>query len=298
MSADFVASRAGRILGLLGVAFVAIRCGGPEAIHSKPPSGSAGQTGSAGATAGATGTAGAGGDTGAAGSGGDVGGAGATGTAGTTGAAGATGGAGATGTAGTTGNAGAGGATGTAGGGGSGGKGGMGGGGAGSGGGKGGTGGAAGTGGTGGAPCNCKLAVEYECRQNGANVLAAEFSIKVHNTGTTPIQLNTVNVRYWYTLDGTGAQAGTCASAAHPCTIAFQSATPAKPTADEYAVISFASGTLAPDADTGEIQIVVHGTGMFGQANDYSFYNSGSTFYERMQLTGYVSGKLLWGIAP
>jgi hypothetical protein len=142
------------------------------------------------------------------------------------------------------------------------------------------------------------LKVQYECRQNGASVLQAEFSIKIVNTGTTPIALNTVNVRYWYTIDGTGAQAGTCASAAHPCTIAFQPVTPAKATADEYAVISFGGGTLAPGADTGEIQIQVHGTGTLMQTDDYSFFNSGANYLDRMQIGGYVNGKLIWGTAP
>jgi hypothetical protein len=155
-----------------------------------------------------------------------------------------------------------------------------------------------GAGGTGGASCNCMLKVQYECRQNGPSVLALDYSIKIVNTGTTTIQLNTVNVRYWYTLDGTGAQSGTCASAAHPCTVAFQSATPAKANADEYAVISFGGGTLAPGADTGEIQLSLHGTGAYMQANDYSFLDSGANFVDRPQLTGYVSGRLLWGTAP
>jgi hypothetical protein len=308
-----------RFLALLaasGVAGVAIDCGGPEAFRASSlgSGGHAGTTvsGAAGATAGATGTAGAGpsgaaGDTPPlAGTAGDSGGAGmgtaGTGTmAGTAGAAGGTAGA-ATGTAGSAGGAGAGGAgaggsgmagtmgaagmAGTAGG--------AGAGGGGSGGMAGGAGGAGGT----SAGCNCMLKVQYECRQNGASVLQAEYSIKVVNTGTTSISLNNVNVRYWYTIDGTGAQAGTCASAAHPCTIAFQNPTANKPTADQYGVISFASGALAPGADTGEIQVTMHGTGNYTQTNDYSFENTGANFMDDMKLTGYVSGKLIWGTAP
>ncbi|HVU52919.1 MAG TPA: cellulose binding domain-containing protein, partial [Polyangia bacterium] len=159
-------------------------------------------------------------------------------------------------------------------------------------------GGMAGAGGAGGAGCNCMLKVQYECRQNGASVLQAEYSIKVVNTGTTSIALNNVSVRYWFTIDGTGAQAGTCASTAHPCTIAFQNPATSKPTADQYAVISFASGTLAPGADTGEVQVTMHGTGMYNQANDYSFSDTGANFDDDPHITGYVSGKLTWGTAP
>jgi mannan endo-1,4-beta-mannosidase len=128
--------------------------------------------------------------------------------------------------------------------------------------------------------------------------LSAEFSIKVVNTGTAAIPLNNINVRYWYTLDGTGAQAGTCTNAMHSCTISFQSATPAKPTADQYAVISFASGSLAPGADTGETIIQFHGTGAYNQGNDYSFSNTGANFVDTQHITGHVMGKLVWGAAP
>ena len=156
-----------------------------------------------------------------------------------------------------------------------------------------------GAGGTGGAACNnCMLKVQYECRQNGPSILQAEYSIKVVNTGTTSIPLNSVSVRYWYTIDGTGAQAGTCASAAHPCTVAFQSPTANKPTADQYALISFGSGTLAPGADTDEVQVTMHGSGTYNQTNDYSFSDTGANFLDEMHLTGYVSGKLIWGTAP
>jgi endoglucanase len=280
----------------------AISCGGPEVFH-----GVSAISGAGGAGLDASMIAGAAGDNGAAGTSapadgggdlplgaaGDSGGAGtaATGQAGTTGAvdAGAAGmGAAGTGAAGT-GAAGTG-ATGA--------------------GGKGGATGAGGvTGAAGTAPvdagvdasspgCNCAMKVLYECRQNGNTVELAAFSVKIANTGTTSIPLNNVTVRYWYTIDGTGAQSGSCTSAAHPCTLAFQNATPTKPNADQYGVISFGGGTLAPGTDTGEIQVQMQGTGNYNQTNDYSFSNTGAVFMEDMHLTGYVSGKLLWGALP
>jgi endoglucanase len=140
--------------------------------------------------------------------------------------------------------------------------------------------------------------VQYECRQNGSMVTLAEYSIKVVNTGSTGLSLANVSVRYWYTIDGTGPQAGSCVSTAHPCTIVFQKTTTAKPTADQYAVISFAGGTLAPGADTGEIQIQMHGSGTYDQTNDYSFDDTGAVFIDETRITGYLSGKLAWGSAP
>ena len=139
--------------------------------------------------------------------------------------------------------------------------------------------------------------VQYECRNNSTAVAQLEYSIKIVNTGTTTISLSAVSVRYWYTIDGTGAQAGQCASAAHPCTIAFESTT-ATATADQYAVITFSGGTLAPGADTGEIQIQTFATGTYNQANDYSFSDTGANFVDDMRLTGYESGQLVWGQPP
>jgi hypothetical protein len=315
------------LLAAVGVASVAMDCGGPEAFRShlsasgtggstvlgaagnggntgtagtgvSGPMGTAGDTppisGTAGDTAGTAGSGAAGISAGTAGDGGSAGAGGASGAAGVAGMAGTSGTAGAAGSgaagmagagmAGAGGTAGAGGAAGGAGAGGAGGAAGS---------------GAAGAGGGGGAACtSCMLKVQYECRQNGASVLQAEYSIKVVNTGTTSIPLNNVSVRYWFTIDGTGAQAGVCASAAHPCTIAFQNPTANKPNADQDAVISFASGTLAPGADTGEVQITMHGTGNYTQTNDYSFSNTGANFLDEMHITGYIAGRLVWGAAP
>jgi cellulose 1,4-beta-cellobiosidase len=148
------------------------------------------------------------------------------------------------------------------------------------------------------AACNCMLKIVYECRQDGPSIGLAEYSIKVVNTGTTSIALSAVTVRYWYTLDGTGGQSGMCTSATHPCTLAFQNATPTTTTADESAVISFGAGTLAAGTDTGEIQVQMEGTGTYNQTNDYSFASTGANFIDAPHITAYVSGKLAWGTAP
>ena len=42
----------------------------------------------------------------------------------------------------------------------------------------------------------------------------------------------------------------------------------------------------------------MQGTGTYTQGNDYSFANTGANFNEQTKMTGYVSGKLLWGTAP
>jgi endoglucanase len=290
-----VKTRCWAVLAAISLVGLATECGGPEGF--RPHSGAGGQGGSA--VAGVAGSSGPGAG-GAAGSGdagptdaeGDTSMAGAgvaTDAAGAAGAGGVAGVAG-TGAAGTTGGASVAGAGGMAGG--------------------------AGMSGAGGAKDAGAYAdaggyadagpdvppplftVQYECRQNGSMVTLAEYSIKVVNTGSTGLSLANVSVRYWYTIDGTGPQAGSCVSTAHPCTIVFQKTTTAKPTADQYAVISFAGGTLAPGADTGEIQIQMHGSGTYDQTNDYSFDDTGAVFIDETRITGYLSGKLAWGSAP
>jgi cellulose 1,4-beta-cellobiosidase len=169
-----------------------------------------------------------------------------------------------------------------------------------------GTGGKAGTGGAGngaagtGAGCgNCMLKVEYQCKQDGPNVGTAVFSVRITNTGTTAVQLNTVTVRYWYTIDGTGAQSGTCNSTAHPCTVAFQTLTPAKNNANESAVISFGNGTLAAGANTGDVDVTMSGgSGTYTQTNDYSFASTGAQYINRDQIAVYASGQLKDGTPP
>jgi hypothetical protein len=63
-------------------------------------------------------------------------------------------------------------------------------------------------------------------------------------------------------------------------------------------VISFGGGSLAPGADTGEIAIQMKGNTAMTQTDDYSFLNTGANFIDRQEITGYVSGRLIWGMAP
>jgi hypothetical protein len=155
----------------------------------------------------------------------------------------------------------------------------------------------------GGCTTNCQLKVQYACRQNGANVTNPEFSIVVYNTGTQPVALNTVTVRYWYTTDGTGTQSALCVTALPSCaavSFSFQPVTPAKATANEYLEIAFTMATtLAAGANTGEIRIGLRNSmnANFNQTNDYSFVNAGA-FQDWANITAYTSGNLAWGTPP
>ena len=83
----------------------------------------------------------------------------------------------------------------------------------------------------------CTLKVQYQCRQNGPSVGEASFILKILNTGTMPVALGSISMRYYYTVDSTATQVADCDTAVVGCgnvSFGFKSVTPAKPKADHY----------------------------------------------------------------
>ncbi|WP_339277391.1 X2-like carbohydrate binding domain-containing protein [Paenibacillus sp. FSL W8-0426] len=135
-----------------------------------------------------------------------------------------------------------------------------------------------------------------------ANSVNPKF--KLTNTGTGPLQLADVNIRYYYTIDGEKPLNFFCdwATAGSANVTGTFSALPAAVNgADHVLEIGFApsAGTLAAGQST-EIQVRFSKTDWtnFTQTDDYSFA-AGRTAYENWsKVTGYVSGTLQWGIEP
>ncbi|PWW02819.1 mannan endo-1,4-beta-mannosidase [Paenibacillus cellulosilyticus] len=129
--------------------------------------------------------------------------------------------------------------------------------------------------------------------------------IKLVNTGTTALDLTTVKLRYYYTVDATNkTQAFWCDWAgigSSNVTGTFVTMASAKTGADTYFEIGFTSGagSLAAGAST-EIQIRIARTDWtnYTQSNDYSFSSTGSSYVDWTKMTGYVNGSLQWGIEP
>ena len=155
----------------------------------------------------------------------------------------------------------------------------------------------------------CPLRVRYICFQDGATVQGLEFGVRVANASAAPIALNTITLRYWYTVDGTGTQQPNCIGAALGCPAVSRAVTvvtPARPMADAYVQIGFVAamldgGTmLAPNTETGEIRISIAKTNAvsFNQANDYSFRSTGANYFDAPNITAYVGGTLVWGTEP
>ncbi|MBN2445011.1 MAG: cellulase family glycosylhydrolase [Spirochaetales bacterium] len=69
---------------------------------------------------------------------------------------------------------------------------------------------------------------------------------------------------------------------------------------DEYLEISFASGSVEPGKDSGEIQLRIEkvSNGYYVQTDDYSFDPSFTSFAPHNKVTCYRNGTLIWGVEP
>jgi hypothetical protein len=127
----------------------------------------------------------------------------------------------------------------------------------------------------------------------------------VKNTGTQPIDLSTVKIRYYFTKDGTEDLTFWCDYAVVGTANVqgkFVTVNPAKGTADTYLEISFSSGagSLAAGAETGVIQgrFSKNNWSNFDQSNDYSYDGSKTAFAAWNKVTAYQGSTQVWGLEP
>ncbi|MEU3791285.1 cellulose binding domain-containing protein [Streptomyces fructofermentans] len=150
------------------------------------------------------------------------------------------------------------------------------------------------------------VSVQYRTSASGATADQSEPWLKVKNTGDSAVQLSTVKLRYYFKADSGGASYRfACSWAVKGCAnITGTFGTLAQPTAtaDRYLEIGFTSGagSLAPGADTGDMQLRFHQSSWqtLNQSDDYSF-GAGQTAYGNWsKITAQVAGRTLWGTAP
>ncbi len=128
--------------------------------------------------------------------------------------------------------------------------------------------------------------------------------INLVNTGTTDINLSSVKLRYYYTIDGEKPQSFWCdwsSAGSSNVTGTFVKMTTPKTGADYYLEIGFTSGAGTLKAGQSiEVQTRMAKSDWtnYNQADDYSFNSSASGYTDWDKVTGYVSDTLNWGIEP
>ncbi|TYQ16237.1 UNVERIFIED_CONTAM: endoglucanase Cel9U [Acetivibrio alkalicellulosi] len=130
-------------------------------------------------------------------------------------------------------------------------------------------------------------------------------SINIRNTGTRPVNLSDVKIRYWFTKDGPGVQSFLCDYAhieSSKVTGVIREIDNPVDLADSYLEIGFTSdaGVLGAGSQTGEIQFRIEKEGFlqYDETNDYSFNASARDFIENPKITAYVNSVLAYGVAP
>lgn len=147
--------------------------------------------------------------------------------------------------------------------------------------------------------------VQYKNADSSATDNQIRLGLQLLNTGSAPIDLSTVTVRYWFTSDGGSSTFGTyCDYAAlGSANITHKVVAVAGPKtgADRYLQVGFTggAGTLAGGASTGELQLRLNKSDWsnFNENDDYS-HAANTTYSDTSKVTAYVGTTLAWGIEP
>ncbi|WP_027087662.1 cellulose binding domain-containing protein [Cohnella panacarvi] len=149
------------------------------------------------------------------------------------------------------------------------------------------------------------ISAQYRPGDNNATNNTINPYISLKNTGSSPVALSELKVRYYFTVDGDTSQNFVCDWAQVGCANVqgkLVKLSTAKSGADYYAEFTFAAGAgmLAPGASIGDIQSRIHKTnwGNYNETGDYSYDGSRSTLTDSNKLTIYQNDVLIWGIEP
>lgn len=151
----------------------------------------------------------------------------------------------------------------------------------------------------------CIAIGDFRVQYKAGDAMAADNAVKPHlnliNDGDQPVSLSELTIRYWFTREGGQAQEFHCDYAQIGCGQvqgAFVATTGQG--ADHYLELSFAGGSLAPGAQTGEIQLRFNKVDWspYDESDDYSHDSSHTGFADAPQVTLYRQGALAWGAEP
>ncbi|MFD7319620.1 cellulose binding domain-containing protein [Streptomyces sp. NPDC059875] len=148
-------------------------------------------------------------------------------------------------------------------------------------------------------------AVTVQYRQSATGSDQVEPWFKVVNTGSSSVPLSQVKVRYYFKADAGASYTYACSWAVKGCanlTGTFGTLANPTATADRYLEVGFTAGagSLAPGADTGDMQLRFHRSNWqpLNQNDDYSFGPAQTTYANWSKVTATVGGVQVWGTAP
>ncbi len=147
------------------------------------------------------------------------------------------------------------------------------------------------------------ISVSYKCGTTDTIKNTIRSSINIKNTGTVPIDLSDIKLRYWFTNDGNQQNSFTCEYAAlgtSNVTGSFSNINSPVEGADTYCEIGFTSeaGKLSPGGSTGAIPFRIEGVSDYDKTNDYSYDSKMTELGDNTKITGYIKGELKYGIEP
>ncbi|WFR58822.1 cohesin domain-containing protein [Anaerocolumna sp. AGMB13025] len=143
-----------------------------------------------------------------------------------------------------------------------------------------------------------------------SNTIAPKF--KVINTGSSPIDLANLTLRYYYTVDSEKEQSFWCDSSGmmsgsnyvdvtKNVTGKFVHMSTTAQGADNYLEVGFSStaGNLVAGSSLDvQTRITRSDWSNYDQSNDYSFNSSASNYVDWEKVTAYMNGTLVWGTEP
>ncbi|WP_027622807.1 carbohydrate-binding protein [Acetivibrio clariflavus] len=148
------------------------------------------------------------------------------------------------------------------------------------------------------------LKVEFFNSNRNSPSNSINFSLKITNTGNSPIDLSTVKLRYYYTIDGVKPISIYCDYSSVQTSYLKLSNSSMGQTcsnADHYIEVGFTNGagTLAPGSNAVvQVRSNKNDWSNFIQTNDYSYNASAIDFTSWTYVTGYINNTLVWGIEP
>ncbi|MBD0710906.1 MULTISPECIES: cellulose binding domain-containing protein [unclassified Streptomyces] len=150
------------------------------------------------------------------------------------------------------------------------------------------------------------LSVQYRTGITEAVAGQSAPWLTVRNTGSVPVRLADVKLRYYFSADtASAAYRFACDWAVRGCanvTGTFGTLSPGTATADRYLEIGFTegAGSLVPGASSGDLQLRFNRSdwSQLRQSDDHSFSPDRTSYADWTKVTAHHAGVTVWGSVP